>query len=155
MFNVNLPESPPELASAGDISGDSCSGKISPSIRILVIDDSEFNLLLLDRTLKKYGHIVTTVKSGEGALALVAQKNVMKGTAFDLIFMDYDMGVQCLTGVDTVKEIRRMGQIIQPKIIGYSSEEQSNQLLSLIGADTTLLKPANRNEILEMIAELT
>ena len=69
-----------------------------PARRALVVDDQEYNRIVLADLLARFGYATEAVGDGTAALALVARQE------FDLIFLDYDL--PGLTGLDVARSIR-------------------------------------------------
>jgi CheY-like chemotaxis protein len=70
--------------------------------RILIVDDSEMNLKLTVRILKRYDLNVETANSGHSAI-----EKIENGNVYDIIFMDYMMPE--MNGAEAAKKIREMG----------------------------------------------
>ncbi len=73
---------------------------VAPGARILVVDDTEINLMIMEELLEPLHMTVDTVDSGEKALALV-QSNF-----YHAVFMDYRM--PNMDGVETTGQIRNL-----------------------------------------------
>lgn len=70
--------------------------------KVLVVDDTKINLLILEEILKPYGLDVDTAISGEAAIEKVLSNR------YDLIFMDYMM--PGMDGVQTTAKIRLLAK---------------------------------------------
>jgi DNA-binding response OmpR family regulator len=112
---------------------------------ILVIDDEkpvrDSFLLALDET----GFIVDTAVSGEQGL------EKLKETSFDLIFLDLKM--PGMSGVDTLREIRKFNQRLPVYIVTAFSREFFDDLSELKsqGYDFELMhKPLGREDIISI-----
>ena len=71
----------------------------APDARILVVDDTELNLLMISELLQPLDMQVETANSGEKAIEMILQNR------YDLIFMDYMMPY--MNGVETTEKIRQ------------------------------------------------
>ena len=74
----------------------------APKARVLLVDDTEINLMIAAELLAPLKMTVDTANSGEKALQLVQENR------YDLIFMDYMMPY--MNGVETTEKIRKLAQ---------------------------------------------
>jgi signal transduction histidine kinase len=92
-LTLSLPQTKPSQKEA-----DAVADPIAQPLRILVVDDSELNRLLLRSALERDGHFVSTAEDGRlGVEAVLAQR-------FDIVLMDMRMPV--MDGVEAVGLIR-------------------------------------------------
>ncbi len=110
-------------------------GARSP-LRLLVVDDTESNRLLLQELIQGPGQEVSLAASGEEALAMAQE------TLFDAVLMDIRM--QGMDGVETTRALRRLGgawrQVPIIAVTAHVRSEQRQQLLQG-GLDEVLEKP--------------
>lgn len=113
-------------------------------LSVLLVDDSPDLLALTARVLEKSGIQVTSCHCGTEAIALVNQSK------FDLILMDLNMPAP--DGYESTKIIRRSG-FSNPIIAltGCSSAADRRRCRD-IGFNDLLVKPVERNELLNTIA---
>lgn len=110
-------------------------------IRVLVVDDSNVNRVVLKAMLEKMGHRVTIAESGPEALEHCTE--VMP----DLVLMDVAM--PGMNGFDTVRELRNRHVPWFPVIFLSAHTENQYVLQGLhAGGDDYLFKPVDR-EILQ------
>ncbi|MGL4906697.1 MAG: response regulator, partial [Plesiomonas sp.] len=81
---------------------------------LLVVDDNKVNLMVVKAMLKKMGHTVDTVSSGEEAINTVKNKN------YDIVFMDLHM--PGMGGIETTQVIIRDMGLHSPKIIALTAD---------------------------------
>ncbi len=124
----------------------------SLKLRILIVDDLLEVRMMLKGILSAMGHVIHEAEDGVAAIDLIRSKQYSDQTHFHLVFMDFDMPRQ--NGASAITEIRSMPEILQPKIIGFSSEPSYNDALRSVGADRSLQKSATREEIHANISEL-
>ncbi|MDQ6736340.1 MAG: ATP-binding protein, partial [Gemmatimonadota bacterium] len=106
-------------------------------LRVLLAEDNAVNALLASVLLKKAGHIVTRVVTGQKALDALAVNE------FDLILMDVQMPV--MDGLEATAEIRRAeittgGHIAIVAFTAHAMAEDRKRFLTA-GADGYLTKP--------------
>ncbi|PPQ33213.1 hypothetical protein CCR94_02540 [Rhodoblastus sphagnicola] len=122
----------------------------SPGGRILVIDDDEAVREAHETLLECMGYEVFSADTGEKALALAEQER----WRFDAILADYRLGAG-LTGTQTATEISRRAGFAIPTVVltGDTAVEPILELSST--AFTILHKPADTDELLEILASLS
>jgi two-component system, cell cycle sensor histidine kinase and response regulator CckA len=108
--------------------------KMGQGEKILIIDDVEEQRIIAQAMLEKLGYTVTSVSSGEKAVALV------RGEEYDLLIIDMIMEPG-MDGLDTYREILKV-KPSQKAIIasGFSETKQVRATLSL-GAGAYIKKP--------------
>jgi YesN/AraC family two-component response regulator len=116
--------------------------------KILVIDDEEQIRGLLKRLLKNKGHLVVTADNGAVGLKLLAQE------VFDLVITDIFMPEK--EGMETIIEIKR--EFPSVKILAVSGgDSQGCDYLPMarpLGADASLNKPFNNDDIIRLVEAL-
>jgi PAS domain S-box-containing protein len=123
-----------------------------PSLRILVVDDSEDNRTLLGAYLKKTPHRAVYAENGEEAVAAFCS-----GSEFDLVLMDIQMPV--MDGHTATRAIRgwEREQGREPTRIyalsAHALEEEINESLSA-GCDDHLTKPIRKKVLLDALSDL-
>ncbi len=121
------------------------------SIRILVIDDEEAIRKLFISALKGTGYQVETAESGEQGIEKARE------TRFNLIFTDLKM--PGINGVETLRELWKMGQTVPIYIITAYYDDFLDQLQSAANDGISfqvLKKPVSMDEIrsiAEVVAE--
>lgn len=115
--------------------------------RILVADDNATNLLLIKELLQRDRHSVMTATSGQIAIDLLA------ATAFDLIFLDFNMGD--MDGA-TVLHIYRFGKINPAPTIFLTADttERTADILKKSGAAGVLHKPITGDGVRTAISKV-
>jgi PAS domain S-box-containing protein len=122
-----------------------------PPTRVLLVDDDEYNLLILRRFLPDPPFTVDTAINGRVALAAAELQWP------DVIFMDLDMPV--MGGLQAVQELRAMERAALAKrctMIALSSHEDDETRSRSIAAgfDRYLTKPVTRDMIHQTLLEL-
>ncbi len=69
-------------------------------MKILYVEDNEFNAMLIEMALKGRGYHVTLARNPKEAMEIVKQKS------FDLVLMDINLGDDELDGVALMHQIR-------------------------------------------------
>ncbi len=112
-------------------------------LKALIVDDNKLNLLVADKMLSKENFDCSTIDNGFDAIELA------KENRYDIILMDINMPK--LNGIGTTKRIREF----DPKtpIIALTAVDvtQLNKQIIHAGLNDYILKPYNKNSLLEMI----
>ena len=131
------------------------SSKISP--KILIVDDNDFNRIVLGNILKKYKINYIEAQNGEIAVETVLKYD--KSTPIECVIMDCNMPV--LDGWDATRKIINcytQGILKKlPAIIGhtaYSSNEDIQRCYQS-GMISHFLKPTSEKEFMEIIIKYT
>jgi PAS domain S-box-containing protein len=123
---------------------------LSPGGRILVIDDNVAVRESHEALLDCMGYEVFSADTGEGALALAERE----GWRFDAILADYRLGAG-LTGIEAATEIFRRAGFAIPTLV-LTGDTAVEPILELSSTAFTLLhKPADPDELLEILASLS
>ena len=114
-------------------------------IRVLVVDDSADNQILVSKFLKMAGAQVNTAENGEVALEKIRQEK------FDIVLMDLQMPIK--DGYETTAELRRDGYKTPIfALTAHALKEEREHCLSS-GFDNHISKPINRNTLIDSIAK--
>jgi PAS domain S-box-containing protein len=118
-------------------------------VSILVVDDSEVNLVIAEDVFEAYGARVDIVDSGAEAVEMIQKKD------YDIVFMDHMM--PDMDGVDTTKVIRRLGDDKYKKlpIIALTANVvgDARDMLLQSGMNDFLSKPMEYKEIEKVLRE--
>lgn len=122
----------------------------SSGCKILLVDDSEDNRILILTYLKKSGHLITQAENGQEAVEKA------KAGDFDLIFMDMQMPV--LDGYNATRLIReweaeRERQAVPIIALTAYALKEEEQKTYAAGCNRHISKPVNKQQILDVIAE--
>lgn len=101
--------------------------------KILIVDDNELNRLLGKRLLERDGHLVQLACDGKEAIAMVSLNEL------DLVLMDLQM--PGLDGLETMKEIRRLGSSVPVIALTASAVSADRDLCIAAGMTDYLTKP--------------
>ncbi|MBF0260534.1 MAG: DUF3365 domain-containing protein [Magnetococcales bacterium] len=121
-----------------------------PALRILLVEDSEDNQLLITAFLRKSPHHLTIAVNGEEAVAMV------QADMFDLVFMDVQMPV--MDGYTATRRIRaweeEQGRSRLPIItLTAHALEGEAERSRQAGCDLYLSKPIKKQRLLDVIAQ--
>ena len=113
--------------------------------RVLLVDDEESFVEALGKRLNARGLRVETSHSGEDAIAKAERH------AFDVIVLD--LAMPGMDGIETLKRLRKTDPDLQIILLtGHGSIEKAVEATKL-GAMDFLQKPANLEDLLELIRE--
>ena len=118
------------------------------SKRILVVDDSPVNRMVMRAMLKKLG-ITNIVLAEDGKDALA---KIEKGPAFDLVLTDLWMPV--MDGNELVKAIRADKRIASLKVCAITADVEVRSTYKDIGFDMILLKPVTLDKMSDLFNEI-
>jgi DNA-binding response OmpR family regulator len=116
--------------------------------RILVADDSETVLLMLQRRLEMSGYEVLTAADGQEVLDLMEGE----GERPDLILLDAMM--PRVSGVDALSRLRESGHELPIVMISAHLDAQQPERMEALGADGTIPKPFDWDQLIDRIEEL-
>ncbi len=119
---------------------------MNQGLRVLVVDDTRTNRVLLEAMLKKMGHLPLIAESGEEAITLFREHQP------DIVLVDVMM--PGMDGYETVRALRRVADTWIP-IVFVSAMGDSQDIVRgiQVGADDYLIKPVNYS-ILEVKLEM-
>jgi PAS domain S-box-containing protein len=126
------------------------SGRIS-GLKILLVEDNPINAMLTRELLRRRGHLISEVTSGEAAIQVMAEER------FDLMLTDIHM--PGLDGVEATKRIRlaelRAGKKRTP-IVALTADvlETGKRACQEAGMDGFLSKPIDLAELDAMLAKI-
>ena len=119
----------------------------APKADILVVDDTEMNLLVIKNLLKKTQVRIDTAASGQEALASAGRK------AYDIIFIDHMMPE--MDGIETLHRIRESkdGEAEKTVYVALTANAVSGarEMYLSEGFEDYLSKPVDGNELEEMV----
>src|SRR5208282_2805641 len=118
--------------------------------RVLVVDDTQINRLIVREMVSSCGAEVSEADSGEAALAAIRQATAV-GQPYRIVLLD--MRMPRMNGLEVAKIVRQEKLPTQPLILMFSSDDFRPQLALLkeLGLDTYLVKPITRKELFEAI----
>ncbi|WP_431685762.1 PAS domain S-box protein [Hahella sp. NBU794] len=145
---LGRPIEAPESAEEVELRRDNLYAPSSPQSvetdlgEILVVDDSDANLLIARSFLEYAGFHVDTALSGKEAIEKI------ESSAYDLIFMD--MRMPGLSGRETVEVMRRRG--LTTPIVALTAHAMTSERESCLagGMQDFLTKPVDRARLIEM-----
>jgi len=117
-------------------------------IKVLLTDDHQIIIDGLKSLLKDSEEITVAGEANNGREAL----RILDLIDIDVILMDIDMPV--LNGIDTLKEIRRLGSEVKVIILSMHNEAGMIKSLMNIGANGYLLKSSSQDELINAIRKV-
>ncbi|HYB90906.1 MAG TPA: response regulator [Candidatus Binataceae bacterium] len=122
-------------------------------LKVLVVDDTEINRLILKEILEREGALVSEARSGAEALAQ-AERAATAGEPYQLIVLDCRMPE--MDGIEVARRLKAShdGDGRQaPVVVMLTSDDLSitPALLGELGIHTYLVKPVRRAELLDAI----
>ena len=118
-------------------------------LRILVVDDSKMNVMVLSAQLKNLGKFeVSSAADGQEALELLRSQEAGR---FDLVLTD--MWMPLLDGVGLVKAIRSDPALSGLRVVVVTADVEFRAKFAEAGFDDMLLKPVTRDKLAELLAK--
>ena len=105
-------------------------------MKILIVDDTKENLILLETLLKGFGHEVKQAANGQEAL------EILRKDMFEMVISDILMPV--MDGYQLCREVRNDPHLKETLFIFYTAtytEQDDEKLAYQLGADKYLVKP--------------
>jgi len=106
---------------------------------ILIVDDLEYNLMILQKIVKDWNVQLDFASNGEEAVAMIEANN------YDLVLMDLQMPV--MDGRKATIEVRKFNQHVPIIALTASTDISLKIELMAIGMNDYLTKPFNPNEL--------
>ncbi|MDM8549261.1 response regulator [Desulfobacterales bacterium HSG2] len=120
-------------------------------MRVLIVDDNEISRMILSDTLASFSLNVTSVESGESALAEL-EAGETGGKPYHLVFLDWKM--PDMDGIETARRIKKDFRLSPTLIMmtGYRREEVMRQAENAdADVKTFLSKPLNPSVLFDTI----
>ncbi|MBF0188673.1 MAG: response regulator, partial [Magnetococcales bacterium] len=151
-FHLSLPlPARMEVQGSESVSGHAEEGAVVPGASILLVEDSEDNVLLVEIFLKKTPHTLVVARDGEEALKLFRKQR------FDLVLMDVQMPK--MDGYEATRRIRKRekkrGQPKTPVVIltAHAFESERQKAVDA-GCDGYLTKPLSKRLLIDTIGDV-
>ncbi len=111
--------------------------------RILIVDDSKDNLVLVSQIISKIGGFVETAEDGLEGVQKVSKNN------YDLVLMDLEMPK--MDGLEALKKIRALG--VKTHVIALTGHAYEDDRIRCIeaGFDDYVCKPINKEVLLQSL----
>ena len=122
-----------------------CGTAITPSLRVVVIDDAPELLELIDIVLSSYGYTVFTADNGQDGLALA------RSELPDLIIADVEMPY--MDGFEVLRRMRDDTRLAQRPLIAMTACAMTGDRERILNAGFTgyVSKPIRPRELLQQI----
>ncbi|MBO4396208.1 MAG: response regulator [Eubacterium sp.] len=121
----------------------------APDAKVLIVDDTQMNLMVFKSLLKSTEVQIDTAKSGDEGLKLMKEK------AYDVIFLDHMMPGK--DGIQTLKELHESGEgpnMDVPVIcLTANAISGAREMYIKAGFDNYLSKPIDSSRLEEMMVE--
>ena len=154
-FSIAIPEVKVTGEGESETGNGECKAKgegapaIPCSPRILVVDDSKMNVMVLRAQLKNLGMLdVSSAADGQEALETLRSQGPGR---FDLVLTD--MWMPMLDGVGLVKEIRADPELSGLRVVVVTADVEFRAKFAEAGFDDILLKPVTRDKLVELLAK--
>lgn len=150
-----LPEAQPENTSDISLlerswqvrqSGGQQQAESSHRRNVLIIDDDDDNLLFAQYAVEHLGYCATSIKSGQGAVAIAMT------CCPDIILLD--ILLENINGIDVLRQLRQQESIAHVPVIAVTALSRPSDYKSIMAAGFSdyLLKPYMIDELEQMIS---
>ena len=153
LASVNAPTTPPIISSTGDAKPtiEAPSSDLAP-LTVLVVDDDEFNLMVIDSYLPQPPLQVSTAANGRLALQAIMERRP------DVVIMDIEMPI--MGGLEALEHIRayQTAHAQEPSyMVAYSGSDDPQSISNYLAAgfDTCLKKPSSQSAVLTLLEQRT
>jgi len=121
-------------------------------LKVLVVDDNDFNRLILSTTLKKWGLTPDNASCGEDALEAI-NISLKNNTPYSIIFLDYQM--PDIDGFSVAKQIQEKGWLKYTRIIMLTSiaEKGHGAICKELGISSYISKPVSQPLLFDTIVK--
>jgi two-component system chemotaxis response regulator CheY len=118
-------------------------------MRALIVDDSKTMRMILGKTLKEVGFLVSEAGHGQEALDRLNQ-----GEPVDLLLVDWNMPV--MNGYELIRAVRANALLSSVRIMMVTTETSMSQVETALsaGANEYLMKPFTKEVLMEKLALL-
>jgi two-component system cell cycle response regulator DivK len=116
---------------------------------VLIVEDNKINALVLTKTIQELCHTKHVVSDKEAFQAV-------EDAAYDLIFMDINLGSNSLDGEEIMKVIKNNPKYQGIKIMAVTSYAMPGDKERFLNAgfDAYFSKPINKKEIIKEVEEI-
>ena len=123
-------------------------------LKVLVVDDDASAREVLTDQLQKANCVTWEREDGDGALALLEEKNSSEAQAIDVVLLDWHMPE--IGGIEVAEKILQLNLAVVPRLImvsAYGREEVMTKASATV--DAFLIKPVKPSVLVDTIAHLT
>ena len=118
---------------------------MSPSERILIVDDEKTIIFALKTYFTRQGHLVDTASSYEDAIALLGERE------YDVAILDVELGGGVATdGLAIAAFIRRHAPQTFVLVLTALDTEETERRAALAGVHSTIQKPARLSQVADV-----
>jgi signal transduction histidine kinase/DNA-binding response OmpR family regulator len=122
------------------------------TLKVLIVDDIEMNLMIMSHQLKAFGMAVSTVSDAFAAMAEL-ERAWHKGKPYDLVFLDQMM--PGLAGDELARRVRQNAHIAETKIVIVSSAGRSGVPNdAALHLEAILEKPVRQQELFDTLVNI-
>jgi len=115
----------------------------TPDAKVLVVDDTEINLMIVEEMLMPLKIQVDTVSKGEDAIEAI------KNQTYHLVLMDYMMPY--MDGVETTKAIRELGYEVPIIALTSDNSEETKEKFESAGINDFTEKPLELDRVKKLL----